>query len=96
MAKKKSGVKNIFNKYIPDFFSSLLSSVEEDVENSLRKRWKNYVTSMNIMIAGFVLIAFGITIFLDSLLPQLTPGLIYIVIGLVFMLIASFYRKKFR
>ena len=103
MAKKKNfREKNIFHKYLHDFFSSLLSSVEEGIEGSLknsdsfikfRERWKRYMNSVNIMAAGFILIAFGIAMFLDSLLPNLTSGLIYVIVGLVFMLAAWIYRR---
>ncbi len=103
MAKKRgSGVKNILHKYLHDFFSSLLSSVEEGVEDSLkssdnfirfRDRWKSYMNSVNIMVAGYILIALGVAMFLDSLLPQLTSGLIYVIVGLIFILIAFMYRR---
>ena len=106
MAKKKeSGIKNIFHKYLHDFFSSIISSVEEGVEGSLkdsdsfikfRERWKRYMNSVNIMAAGFVLIAFGIAMLLDSLFPKLQSGLIYIIVGLVFMVIAWVYKRLYQ
>lgn len=103
MAKKKdSGIKNIFHRYLHDFFSSLLSSVEEGVEDSLRSsdsflkfrdKWRRYMTSVNIMVAGYALIAFGIAAFLNSIFPWLTPGLVYVVVGLAFVLAAWMYRR---
>ncbi|MBI2449495.1 hypothetical protein HYV49_04325 [Candidatus Pacearchaeota archaeon] len=103
MAKKKNfREKNIFSKYLHDFFSSLIFSVEEGIEDSLkdsknfirfREKWKRYMNSVNIMVAGYILIAFGIAVFLDSLLPNLTSGLIYVIVGLVFILVAWAYRR---
>jgi len=103
MAKKKRAeIKNIFNKYLKEFLSFLLSLLEEGTGDLIRKFGDiiNFKKKLRKYIIFLILIAASITIFLigvaelvESFFPNLKPGTTHILLSIVVILIALIYKK---
>lgn len=100
--KKKPDMKSILNKYLQEFLSFLLSSLEGGTEDLLKKfgdfinfkkRLQRYIVSLVIIIAALVIIFYGISLFVGSYFPNWKPGISHIVVGIIFVLIGWAYRK---
>ncbi|MAG92038.1 hypothetical protein CMO83_05160 [Candidatus Woesearchaeota archaeon] len=102
--KKKSEVKDILNKYVQDFLSFLLVTLEEGTGSlfkkfsnllSFKRRLQHTVVALVILIAALGIIFYGLGLFLESFFPKLRPGIMHILIGVVFILIALAYKKYY-
>lgn len=100
--KRKSEIKSILNKYFQEFLSFLLSLLEEGTGDlikkfskfiNFKKRLQRYVISMVMIVAALVVIIYGIGTLLGSFFPNWLPGISYILVGAVFILIGWMYRK---
>ena len=104
MAKKKRAeAKNIFNKYLKEFLSFLLSLLEEGTGDLIRKFGNiiNFRKRLGKYIVFFILIICSITIFLigmaklaESFFPGIMPGVIYMLLAIVVILLAMAYKKS--
>ncbi len=105
MARKKKVnhfVEDILHKYSYDFFSFLFSSLEKGVGESverfsnfmrIKKRLKTYTYAMMLMTAGFVVVFYGIATLLGSFFATWPPGLSYLLVGILVVILALIYKK---
>ena len=103
MAKKKRAeIKNIFNKYLKEFLSFLLSLLEEgtgdlirkfgDIIN-LKKKLRKYIIFLILIAASITIFLIGVAELVESFFPNLKPGTTHILLSIVVILIALIYKK---
>ena len=103
MAKKKSSeAKNIFNKYLKEFMSFLLSLLEEGTGDLIRKfgdiinfkkRIRKYIIFLILITASATIFFIGMAELAESLYPNLRPGTTHILLSVILILIALIYKK---
>ena len=100
--KKKPELKSLLNKYFGEFMSFLLTSLEEETGDLLKKfrnwinfkkRLQKYVISLIIVVASLVVILYGIGTLLGSFFPGWRPGASHILVGVIAILAGWAYRK---
>jgi hypothetical protein len=98
MAKKKSrSSRGSIGSAIVDLVSSGIKKIASSVEEEIRAKQKlqHYFTSWVIMGAALFIIFYGIAMMIDFFLPGWVPGLSFIIVGIVFILVALVYRKYY-
>ena len=103
MAKKKRAeAKNIFNKYLKEFLSFLLSLLEEGTSDLIRKfgdimnfkkRLRKYIIFLILITASITIFLIGVAKLVESFFPSLKPGTTHILLSIVVILIALIYKK---
>ena len=103
MAKKKRAeAKNIFNKYLKEFLSFLLSLLEEGTGDLIRKfgdimnfkkRLRKYIIFLILITASITIFLIGIAELIESFYPNLRPGTTHILLSVVVILIVLIYKK---
>ena len=103
MAKKKRAeAKNIFNKYIKEFLSFLLSLLEEGTGDLIRKfgdiinfkkRLRKYIIFLILITASITIFLIGEAELVESFFQSLKPGTTHILLSIVVILIALIYKK---
>ena|SRR3989344_3128717 len=103
MAKKKRAeVKNIFNKYLKEFLSFLLSLLEEGTSDLIRKfrdiinfkkRLRKYIAFLILIAASITIFLIGIAELVESFFPNMRPGTTHILLSIVIIVIALIYKK---
>jgi hypothetical protein len=102
MAKKRAEQKSILKKYTQQFLSFFLPLIVENKEDlikkfgdivNFKKLFKRYMILLIILIVALFITLDGLGLFISSFFPNLPPGLIHILIGLLLMLIAMAYSR---
>ena len=103
MAKKKgAAAKNIFNKYLKEFLSFLLSLLEEGTGDLIRKfgdiinfkkRLRKYLIFLILITASITIFLIGVAELVESFFPNLRPGTIHILLSVAVVLMALIYKK---
>ena len=100
--KKRAEIKNIFNKYLKEFLSFLLSLFEEGTTDLIRKfgdiinfkkRLRKYVVFLILITASITIFLIGVAELLESFFPNLKPGTAHILLSIAVILIALIYKK---
>jgi hypothetical protein len=101
--KKKSELSVMINKYLQEFISYILSSLEVSTENlikrfsdivRLKERVRRNIISLSISIAAIIVIMLGLGEFIVSFFPFVRQGIAQIIVGTAFLLIAWLYKKS--
>ena len=104
MAKKEDKIsfKSILNQFMQKSLQSLISVVAEQSDHlvewiknisGFRRKIKKLIVTVILLTAGLGIFGVGISQYIASLYPNLGNGLSYILVGIVFVLIAALYTK---
>lgn len=98
MAKRKSrssgaGIGGAIVDLLSSGIRKIASSVEDEIK--AKKKLHHYFMSWVVMSAALFVLFYGISVMIDYLLPGWIPGLSFIIVGIIFILIALVYRKYY-
>ncbi len=105
MARKKRVnrfLEGILHTYAYDFFSFLFSSLEKGMEGGvekfgnfihIKKKLRSYTYGIMFMTAGLVLLLYGIATLLGAFFITWPPGLSYLLVGILVVILALIYKK---
>lgn len=101
MAKKRTERKSALNKYARQFLSFLLPLLVENKEELMKKFndivnfkrvIKRYLILFILTLAALIIILDGLGLFIGSFFPNLRPGSVQIVIGIILILAVLVYK----
>lgn len=95
----KSSAYNAYKKkllqIVAEFLEEEFEIIVEGIKNiiNLKKKVRALTFYLVFLIAGTAMIFFGIAKYIDCICPRLTCGASYMLVGLVAVVLALFYRR---
>jgi len=98
----KKPQKDLLKKYTDVFLSLIFSKLEDGIDKlskdfidttQIKKKLQRYIISMIIILASITIIFYGLGTMLGQYFQNWLPGLSYVVVGLIFSIVAILYKN---
>jgi hypothetical protein len=102
MAKKAAEKRYDMGKYIENFMSFVTPLISENKDiivkdiNSVvhfKRTMKRYLVFSTVLLVALFMILNGLGLLISSFFPDITPGIVYIAIGLILVLTVVVYNR---
>jgi len=92
-ASNQNEWKSLFQGFIENIFEKLSDNISQKVHNWI-KMLKRKTIGFLLVVFGFLYLLIGFSVFLNSLLGQIIPGLGYVTAGVLAMLVGYLVGKS--